>query len=256
MNKIQVGFFSITEADDDEAHTVWHQLDHMPEQFRIPGLSWGQRFFATSGCVDASAHREGPMGAATHLQHYYFEQPGARGAFSALAHELAGNGRFRPTSKAHLQAPFQLVETLVAPRVQINPEAVAYRPNHGVYLVVEEVTDATRIAEWRREQHADHTPGLLSVPGVVGIWSYTSDKLPHTEAGPYGLPASPYQVAVVYLDDDPLVVSEALRDPIRARWKGAPVTPVLAGAFRSFLPPPARWCVSDFEWPGSRKAAR
>ena len=54
MNKIKVGFFSITEADDDEAHVAWHQLDHMCEQFRIPGLSWGQRFFATPACVAAS----------------------------------------------------------------------------------------------------------------------------------------------------------------------------------------------------------
>jgi len=248
VNKIKVGFFSITEADDDEAHVAWHQLDHMCEQFRIPGLSWGQRFFATPACVAASAHREGPMGAATHLQHYLLERASALGEFTALGHELAGNGRFRPTTVAHLQAPFQLVETLAAPRVLVTPESLAYRPNHGVYLVVERVTDPTRIAAWRREQHAEHAPRLLAVPGVAGIWTYNAEPLPHLEQGAYGIPASSNQVSVLYLDADPVATSEALREHVGTRWVDAPVEPLLAGAFRSFFPPPARWCVSDGEW--------
>jgi hypothetical protein len=248
VNKIKVGFFSITEADDDEAHVAWHQLDHMCEQFRIPGLSWGQRFFATPACVEASAHRSGPMGAATHLQHYLLERASALADFTALGHELVGNGRFRPTTVAHLQAPFQLVETLATPRVLVTPESLAYRPNHGVYLVVERVVDPARIAAWRREQHATHVARLLTVPGVAGMWSYTAEPLPHLEPGPYGIPASPNQIAVLYLDGDPVAASEALRAHLTARWDDAPVEPLLAGAFRSFFPPPAQWCVSDDEW--------
>ena len=80
------------------------------------------------------------------------------------------------------------------------------------------------------------------------MWSYTAEPLPQLEQGPYGIPASPNQVSVLYLDADPVATSDALRKHVGARWVDAPVEPLLAGAFRSFFPPPARWCVSDEEW--------
>jgi hypothetical protein len=48
MNKIKTGFLSLTELPEAANYVEWHPMDHMPEQFRVRGLSWGQRFVATS----------------------------------------------------------------------------------------------------------------------------------------------------------------------------------------------------------------
>jgi len=45
-NKIRLGFFSFTEITDPNEHhsyNEWHQLDHMPEQFPLSGIVYGQR---------------------------------------------------------------------------------------------------------------------------------------------------------------------------------------------------------------------
>jgi hypothetical protein len=247
VNKIKIGFFSVTEIDGDpEEYVAWHQLDHMPEQFRVPGLSWGQRYFASPGCVAASAYREGPMRNACHVQNYLFEayEP-VMTEFSALGRALDGQGRYLRGPVVHVQAPFQLMAAFAAPRVLVAAEAVAFRANTGVYLVVENVPDADAAAEWRTRQHADHLPSMLAVPGVVGIWAYAAQGNPDADTGPYGIPASTKQIMVVYLDDDPIEVSNALRAHLERRWDGAPVQPLLAGAFRSFFPPPERFCRLD-----------
>ena len=45
VNKVKVGFFSFTEVLDGRhrEYNEWHLLDHMPEQFKLEGLHWGQR---------------------------------------------------------------------------------------------------------------------------------------------------------------------------------------------------------------------
>ena len=53
MSRVEVGFLSINgsaPALDEEAYFRWHQLDHMPEQFRLPGIQHGQRWSATPEC--------------------------------------------------------------------------------------------------------------------------------------------------------------------------------------------------------------
>jgi hypothetical protein len=247
VNKIKVGFFSVTECDDPERYVRWHQLDHMPEQFRLPGLSWGQRFFATERCVVVSAHREGSMANARHVQNYLFEnyQP-VMAEFSALGRALDGVGRYDLTPIAHVQAPFQLVQTYASPRVLISPEAVAYRPNTGIYLLVEDAaSDAEPVDEWKIRQHAEHSAPLLAVPGVVGMWSYAAVAYPGSDTSAYGIPASTLLVTAIYLDADPVDVSEALRPHLARRWSDAPVQPKLAGAFRSYFPPPVVFCADD-----------
>ena len=62
MNKVRIGFFSFTEITDPTKHRAyneWHQLDHMPEQFPIRGVAYGQRWVSTPACRDARAVDEG-----------------------------------------------------------------------------------------------------------------------------------------------------------------------------------------------------
>lgn len=251
MNKIKVGFFSLTEMDDPEGYIKWHQTDHMPEQFRIPGLTWGQRFAATPKCVETSAVREGPIGRSKHVQNYLMENPTqVLPEFSALGRELEGMGRYLRGPKAHVQAGFQLVRTYASPRILVSPDAVAYRPNRGIYLIVEDTADATNLDEWIQREHSDHSNALLDLPGVAGMWLYAvpsfrdpgySDHF----ISPYGVPPSSLRITVLYLDGDPVEVSTDIRLHLDLRWSGAPVTPVLAGAFRSFFQPPERWWPMD-----------
>ena len=127
------------------AYLEWHQLDHMPEQFAIPGLPWGQRFVSPPSCVAASAARDDDLGLADSLQLYFIEDPvRVLPEFQALGRELAGAGRFLTSIESRLQAELQLVNTWASPRVLIGPEVVPYRPNHGAYVIVEHVDAVAR----------------------------------------------------------------------------------------------------------------
>lgn len=49
MNRVKAGFFSFTAAappDDDGSYLRWHLLDHMPEQYQLPGIVLGLRWIA------------------------------------------------------------------------------------------------------------------------------------------------------------------------------------------------------------------
>ena len=53
-----LGFFSFTEVTDPSAHeayNAWHQLDHLPEQFTIDGITFGQRWVRSPRCRAAEA---------------------------------------------------------------------------------------------------------------------------------------------------------------------------------------------------------
>src|SRR5438445_527148 len=62
-NKVKVGFFSFTEITDPHEHRAyneWHQLDHMPEQFPLRGIAYGQRWVSTPACR-AARLTSGPL---------------------------------------------------------------------------------------------------------------------------------------------------------------------------------------------------
>ncbi len=73
MNKVKVGFFSFTEITDPSEHrsyNEWHQLDHMPEQYPLPGMAFGQRWVSTPACRAARAV-DGPLLAPVHYVTLY-----------------------------------------------------------------------------------------------------------------------------------------------------------------------------------------
>ena len=80
MNRVKVGFFSVSdrgESDDDvddRAYLAWHQLDHMPEQYQLPGIVHGQRWVSNDAC---RAARLTGSGAFEHVHHVVLFQSGA-----------------------------------------------------------------------------------------------------------------------------------------------------------------------------------
>ena len=78
MNKVRLGFFSFTEITDPSEHhsyNQWHQLDHMPEQFPLDGIAYGQRWVSTPACRAARAVSEPPLDSIHYMTLYLMTDP-------------------------------------------------------------------------------------------------------------------------------------------------------------------------------------
>ena len=89
MNRVKVGFFSLSHASpsgDDRPYLEWHQMDHMPEQYQLPGMILGQRWASTHGAagpgggrgrvVAGRARRLLPHGSSGRRDHRRLPHPG------------------------------------------------------------------------------------------------------------------------------------------------------------------------------------
>jgi hypothetical protein len=137
MRPIEAGFFSFTEITDPSGHRAyneWHMLDHMPEQYPLEGVAWGQRWVSTPACTAARTASRPPLDAVHYMTCYLMTDPVERTLheFYALGRELARQGRFHQHRRSHLSGPFTLDAKAAAPRVLVRPEAVPFRPNRGV----------------------------------------------------------------------------------------------------------------------------
>jgi hypothetical protein len=236
VNRVRVGFFSFTEITDPREHRAyneWHQFDHLPEQYAIPGVVSGERWVASPRCRAAWSVAAEPLSAVHYMTLYLMGEPvePTLVEFLDVGRQLHGLGRFHEHRRAPLAGPFQFMEATAAPRVLVSAEAVPHRPNRGVYVIVEEMPKSG-VDEFVRRDHLEVVPALAQVAGVAGVWSFA------TAAHLNGLGWSPgrRRVLVCYLDDDPIAVTGALTPLVRDRWRDAPVEPVLAGPFEAITP--------------------
>jgi len=219
-NKVKVGFFSFTEITDPTEHHAyneWHQLDHMPEQFPLPGIAFGQRWVSTPACRAARAI-DGELLAPIHYVTLYLMVDPVEDTlrdFMALGRELHEVDRFHQHRHAHLSGPFVVADTMAAPRVLVSAEAVPFRPNRGIYVAVAD-----------GDTPALDPKGVLDEPGVAGAWTFTS-----TESFDSRWRTGRRAVTVVWLDGEPLTVAPALDGLI------APAAEVVfAGPFETVVP--------------------
>jgi hypothetical protein len=224
----RVGFFSFSEVTDRAAHRAyneWHQLDHLPEQYRIRGVLHGQRWVATPKCLAARARAEPWIRPAQYMTVYLMGEPLAPTLeeFAALAGTLHREGRFFGPRKSYLSGPFGLVARSSAPRVLVSPETVALRPHLGVYAVVEE--EASALAP------VSH-PDLVAVPGVAGAWTFVADPTDRHERWDPG----DRRVTVCYLDSPPLGVARSLNALVLAESSPFPGHVSFAGPFEVITP--------------------
>jgi hypothetical protein len=235
VNKVKVGFFSFVEVTDAAAHrsyNEWHQMDHLPEQYPIPGIAWGQRWVATPAC---QALRLGAALADTqYVALYLITDPvgPTLDEFEEVGHRLGELGRFHRQRRSHLFGAWHMLEASAAPRVLISAEAVPFRPCRGVYTIVEEPADPADAETWVQQVHAERTPEILAVPGVVGLWAFATTPLwtnPRWQTGRT-------RVTVCWLDEDPCTVAAALGPVVERHWAGAPVQPMLAGPWETITP--------------------
>jgi hypothetical protein len=234
--RVKAGFFSLTAPappDDDGSYLRWHLLDHMPEQYQLPGIVHGLRWIADGDCLDHRLAAHGPLGQVGNVVHYLVSEP-VRETFDdfvALGRALRENGRF-PVTRPSLQvAGLRLLQWHAAPHALVSAEVVPFRPHRGIVLIVEEPTDG-RCNAWLRWLRAEHYPALLATPGTAGAWTFGSTTA--WNPAPQGWRTDHQYITVVYLDGDPLATTEALAPLIEERWRSA-VRPVFAGPLRTMI---------------------
>jgi hypothetical protein len=238
MIRVKAGVFSLTPPappGDDGSYLRWHLLDHMPEQFQLPGIQHALRYTADAELVAARIAGEGPVADTANVMQYLIGDPVERtqADFMELGARLREAGRY-PQAWPSLQVRLlALLRWYAAPRALVSPEVVPWRPHRGVVLVIEEPTGGD-VPAWSQWLHARHHPELLEVPGVAGVWMFgattTWELHPRLQGGPQ-------YATVVYLDDDVLSTTGALTPVLEARWASGAARPLFAGPLRSMV----RW---------------
>ncbi len=210
MAKVSAGFFSFTEVTDPAEHrsyNEWHQLDHMPEQFPLDGIVYGQRWVwpparrtsAQGGAAEALA--VAPFDRVHYVTLYLMRDPldETLTEFLALGKELGRVGRFHRHRRAHLSGPFALVDARASDRVLVSAEAVPYRPHHGVHVIVESLTGDERARTGHDEWwHTEHAPRMCALDGVAGVWQFQTS--PRFDAQVWR--PGPRRITIVWIDGD------------------------------------------------------
>ena len=241
--KVRVGFFSFTEVTDPAEHhsyNEWHQLDHMPEQYPIPGVAWGQRWVSTPACRRARAVDGGRLAPIHYVTLYLMTDPVPETLreFAALGKHLHEVGRFHEHRRSLLSGPFAAVAALASPRALVSPAAVPFRPCTGVYVLLETLVEGASPDAVRRPPDA----AVLEVAAVAGAWSFASGQdLVDTGDMAGRWRAGAHRVTVCYLDGDPLEAARALDEVLVPGGHESPGTgdalePVLAGPFETITP--------------------
>ena len=88
---------------------------------------------------------------------YFLRDESVIPEFFDLAKRLHAEDRFFAARRALLSGPFEVIGRWAAPRVAVSPEAVPFRPVHGVHVVVGPPVDGR---------------GLVDHPGVAGAWQF------------------------------------------------------------------------------------
>lgn len=215
MPRVRAGFFSFTEVTDPREHrsyNEWHMLDHMPEQYPLPGIVYGQRWVAAPDCARARAAAEPPFDAVHYITCYLMSEPldETLRAFYARGRELHRLGRFHRHRRAHRSGPFEVVGRVSAPRVLVSADAVPFRPHRGVYVVVGPGVDLDAAA---------------AVSGVAGAWGFR----PATVPGDLPWRTGDDGITVCWLDEDPLAVAPSLAPLVSPGAR-------FAGPLRSIVP--------------------
>jgi len=234
---VHIGFFSFTEITDPRGHrsyNAWHQLDHLPEQYSIPGVAHGQRWVATPACRRAWTRADAGFDRVHYVTIYLMGQPvvATLEAFRALALRLRHAGRFFEDRHAHLTGPFAIADRVAAERVQVSAQVVALRPNLGVYVVVESGAPAPG---------GPALGSLVGVAGVAGAWSFTAAPELQGAPGPVG----DHRITVCYLDHPPSEVSPQLDALVGAASSPFSTSVVFAGAFETIVPWAWDWFDDD-----------
>lgn len=235
MIRVKAAFFSLTPpaAPDGGTYLQWHLLDHMPEQYQLPGIQFALRYIADGEYLQSRIAANGHLADVGNVVNYLVGDPVEQtyADFRQLGRRLAEIGRF-PVSQPYLQVRMPaLLRWYAAPQILVSAEVVPFRPHRGVVVIVEEPVGEDQ-AEWLQWLHTEHYPALLAIPGTAGAWMYGDTTTWRQDPATQG---DPQYTTVIYLDDDPLVTTKALRPLIEERWSLGAVRPLYAAPLRTMI---------------------
>ena len=229
--RVSVGFFSFTEVPPSahRSYNEWHQLDHLPEQYTLPGIAHGERWVASPDCVAARIVDDDLLGRAQYVTLYLMGEPiePTIDAFGALGKELRDLGRFHEERTALMAGGWQVASAATSPRLPITPAVLPWRPATGIFALVEHDRPGAGLPD---------TAPLLAVDGVAGAWTF----VPSPALSRSWWVMQPYRITVLWLDGDPLATTARLEPALHARWHSG-ATPVLAGPLRTVVPGEWDW---------------
>jgi hypothetical protein len=210
-----LGFFSFTEITDPAGHQAyneWHQLDHLPEQFSLDGMLFGQRWVCTPECQQARVAVSPRLEPCHYVTLYLMRDADVLPSFFALGQHLHDVDRFFEARESHLSGAFALRERWVAPRVLVSEVVVPFRPSQGIYVVVGPPVDGA---------------AMVACAGVAGAWAFVDG-----EEGRH--------ITVGFIDGDLAAVAEELG---RLYLADAAIAPKLewAGPFERIDPGTWDW---------------
>ncbi|MHB8429041.1 MAG: hypothetical protein ACYDDZ_00735 [Acidimicrobiales bacterium] len=239
-NRVAAGFFSLSAGSpsgDDRPYLAWHLLDHLPEQYRIPGILLGQRWASTPDCRGARAVGGDGWSDVDHVVCYLMTEPvdSVLDEFVALGNSLHEAGRFEVQLPSRYRGPLRLTGTRAAGWVAVSPDVVPFRPHRGIYLIVEALGPQRRSGTVTEPEVLD---SLVTVPGVAGAWVFTTTGEHQRTLFSRG----PVQITVCYLDDEPVMAATRLEPLVTDLMRTRHV--LLAAPFESLV----RW---DWERFGS-----
>lgn len=236
MIRVKAAFFSLTPPappDDDGSYLRWHLLDHMPEQYQLPGIQFALRYIADGEYVESRIAGTGPLADVGNVVNYLVGDPvqQTHEDFMALGPRLAELGRF-PERRQVLQLRMPaLLRWYAAPQALVSAEVVPFRPHRGAVVLIEEPA-GDGVAPWLQWLHTEHYPAVLAAPGVAGAWMYRDTTTWDLHPAAKG---DPQFTTVVYLDDDPLAATRVLRPLVEERWRSGAVRPLFAGPLRTMI---------------------
>ena len=173
MIRVKAGIFSFTPPapeGDDGSYLRWHLLDHMPEQYQLPGIVLAAALDRGRRLSRPPHHRRrGRWATSPTSCNYLVGDPvsGRSPSSWTWAGRLADKGRFPERRPSLALRMLGLLHQQAAPRVLVSDEVVPFRPHRGVMVVVEEPTGA-RPDRWLQWLRTDHYPSVLEVPGTAG----------------------------------------------------------------------------------------
>lgn len=236
MNRVRLAFLSLTgtvPSGRDAEYLEWHAMDHMPEQYGLPGMLNGQRWRSTPGCRRARAAESDELAVVENVVCYLMGDPPdtTLDEFIALGRTLADKGRYPEAVPSRQLGAYELLAAHAAPRALVSADVVPWRPNLGIYLLVEKINDRASAGPFLQDVQREFLPALLDVPGVAGVWWFGTSPRYRRD----GFTTGDYRITVCYLDSEPEEVGAALRPVVEKRWAGAPVEPCLAAPFESVV---------------------
>jgi hypothetical protein len=174
----------VTQPSAHRAYNEWHRLDHMPEQFSLDGVLFGQRWVCTPDCREARVAVRPLLEPCHYMTLYLMRDAGVLPAFADLAERLRQADRFFADRRAHLAGPFEVRDCWVSPRVKVSSAAVPHRPARGIYVVVGPPVDGA---------------AMVANQGVAGAWSFAAAAAAEGTAAD---PSLGRHITVAFIDGD------------------------------------------------------